>query len=220
MLLMAFIWLLVRCPYVFVLTCAMWTASRWHLEHGTIFTSCMCKPESTDSHIARQETCWSASILIQSIWKHSMILQIIISRYKEILQRRYGQRSDALPWFWIIGEPVGTCGSRMQEHKFPNHSLFLRTNLVLVYRVSWLRAKAHFFWWSEELRLVGYKMQWMVNWFWWKGGEWKKRLGYVTNEDRLPGLDCYCHKQIVLWGTLADQVSTKFSTVLGRPLFK
>ena len=101
-------------------------------------------------------------------------------------ERRYGQQSDTLPWFWRISEPVGTYGSWLQECKFPNHSLFLQTNLVLVYRVSWLRAKAHFFWWSEELPLVGYEMQWMVNWFRWKEGEWKKRLGYVTNEDRPP----------------------------------
>ena len=91
-------------------------------------------------------------------------------------KRRCGRRSDTLPRFWRIGEPVGTCGSRMQECKFPNHTLFLRTNLVLVYQVSWLRAKAHFFQWSEELHLVGYKMQWTVNWFRWKEGEWKKDL--------------------------------------------
>ena len=30
-------------------------------------------------------------------------------------ERRFGQWSDALPWFWTIGEPVGTSGSRMQE---------------------------------------------------------------------------------------------------------
>ena len=48
-------------------------------------------------------------------------------------ERRYGQWSDTLSWFWRIGQPVGTCGSQMQECKFPNHSSFLQTNLVLVY---------------------------------------------------------------------------------------
>ena len=41
----------------------------------------------------------------------------------------------------------------------------------------------------------------------------------MEDEERPPGLDCYCHKQMVLWGSLADQAQTKFSTVLGRPLF-
>ena len=26
-------------------------------------------------------------------------------------KRQFGQWSDALPWFWMIGEPVGTTGS-------------------------------------------------------------------------------------------------------------
>jgi hypothetical protein len=40
----------------------------------------------------------------------------------------------------------------------------------------------------------------------------------MEDEERPPGLDCYCHKQMVLWHSLADQAQTKFSTVLGRPL--
>ncbi len=30
-------------------------------------------------------------------------------------ERRFGQRSDTLPWFWRIGEPVVSDGPRMQE---------------------------------------------------------------------------------------------------------
>ena len=33
-------------------------------------------------------------------------------------ERRFGQRSDTLPWFWMTGEPVGTSGSQMQECKY------------------------------------------------------------------------------------------------------
>ena len=33
-------------------------------------------------------------------------------------ERRFGQQSDTLPWFWMTGEPVGTSGSRMQECKY------------------------------------------------------------------------------------------------------
>ena len=63
-------------------------------------------------------------------------------------------------------------------------------------------------------------MQWMVNWFQQKEGEWKRRLGDVTNDGHPPGLDCYCHKQIAIWGTLANQADTKFSSLMGSPLFR
>ena len=134
-------------------------------------------------------------------------------------EQRFGQRSDTLPWFWRIGELVSSSGSRMQECRCSNPSLVFPTNPLLVYRVSWLRAKARFSRWSEEFRLVGYEMQWSVKWFWWKEEQWRKRLRDVTDEERPPGLNCYCHKQIVLWGALADQAQAKFSAVLGKPLF-
>jgi hypothetical protein len=41
----------------------------------------------------------------------------------------------------------------------------------------------------------------------------------MEDEERLPGLDCYCHKQMALWSSLADQVETRFFKVLGQPLF-
>jgi hypothetical protein len=85
--------------------------------------------------------------------------------------------------------------------------------------VSWLRAKARFDRWSEDLRLVGYEMQWTVNWFRWKEDQWRRRLNDLENEERPPGLDSYCHKHITLWHSLAEQAQTQFSNVLGHPLF-
>jgi hypothetical protein len=93
------------------------------------------------------------------------------------------------------------------------------TNPSSVYRVSWLRAKARFARWSEELRLVEYEMQWTVNWFRWKQKEWHRRLRDLADEERAPGLDCYCHKQIALWDSLADKADAKFSNTLKKPLF-
>ncbi|KIM79992.1 hypothetical protein PILCRDRAFT_73667, partial [Piloderma croceum F 1598] len=88
-----------------------------------------------------------------------------------------------------------------------------------VYRVSWLRAKARFSRWSEELCIVGYEMRWTVNWFKWKEEQWRLRLTDMENEERPPGLDCYCHKQMALWSSLADQAETQFTNVLGHPLY-
>ncbi|KIM78567.1 hypothetical protein PILCRDRAFT_75318 [Piloderma croceum F 1598] len=92
------------------------------------------------------------------------------------------------------------------------------TDLLLVYRVSWLRAKARFFRWSEELRLVEYEMQWTINWFRWKEGQWRTRLSEVDDEERPPGFDSYCHKQVALWDSLADRAQSQFSALLNQPV--
>ena len=62
-------------------------------------------------------------------------------------------------------------------------------------------------------------MQWMVKLFQWKAEQWWRRLGDVTNEERPPGLDSYCHKQIVMWDTLGNWMASQLSVLLGRPLF-
>jgi hypothetical protein len=134
-------------------------------------------------------------------------------------ERRFGQRSDALPWFWRVGDVDNSSGPRMQECAYATPSRIRLTNLAPVYRVSWLRAKARFDRWSEEFRLVGLEMEWTINWFRWKQEQWRKRLDDLEEEERPPGLDCYCHKQMVLWGSLADQAQTRFTTLLGHPLF-
>jgi hypothetical protein len=134
-------------------------------------------------------------------------------------ERRFGQRSDALPWFWRFGDTHHSSGPRMQECTHPPFPSDCRTNPHIVYRVSWLRAKARYSRWSEELRLVELEMQWTVNWFRRKEQQWGNRLINLADEERPPGLDCYSHKQMALWDALADQAQQKFSTLLGRPLF-
>jgi len=62
-------------------------------------------------------------------------------------------------------------------------------------------------------------MQWTVNWFRWKERQWQQRLRDLEDEERPPGLDCYSHKQMVLWNSLADQAKKKFSAQLGHPVF-
>jgi hypothetical protein len=62
-------------------------------------------------------------------------------------------------------------------------------------------------------------MQWSVKWFQWQEDKWRHRLNDVEDGERPPELDCYCHKQMVLWKLLADQAQTQFSAAFGRPLF-
>jgi len=68
-------------------------------------------------------------------------------------ERRFGQRSDTLPWFWRFGEPVDCNNPRMEECMSSPTAWRYPTNPTSVYRVSWLRAKARYSRWSEELHL-------------------------------------------------------------------
>ena len=76
--------------------------------------------------------------------------------------------------------------------------MFLYSEQYTVYRVSWLRAKARCDWWDEELRLVELEMGWTVNWFKQREKQWMERLRQVQDDERAPGMDSYCHKQVAL----------------------
>ncbi len=102
---------------------------------------------------------------------------------------------------------------------FPGILLAPYADIFVVYRVSWLRAKARLTRWSEELQLVAYEMQWTVNWFRRMEEDWELRCKRLEDGIVVSGLDCYCYKQIAMWRTLADQAHDKFSVALGRPLF-
>ena len=78
---------------------------------------------------------------------------------------------------------MGSSGPWMQECRCLTLLLNLPTHEVVVYCVSWLISKVHVSQWLEELRLVGYEIQWTVNWFQWKERGWMERLGNVTNEE-------------------------------------
>ena len=138
-------------------------------------------------------------------------------------KQRFDQQSDALPWFWRIRDGTDSSGPWMQECGYfclPSCACLTEpTNPPLVCQVSWLRAKAHISSWLAELHLVELEMQWTVNWFCRKEEGWNKRLRNLEDEERPPGLDCYCHKQMVLWGSLVDWAQAKFSTMLVQSLF-
>ena len=89
------------------------------------------------------------------------------------------------------------------------------TNLYTVYRVSWLRARARYLRWEEEVRLVKLEMQWTVNWFRSCEASWKERLQELEDEERDDGLKCYCYKQMGLWRIFGDDAEIRFGTIYG-----
>lgn len=137
---------------------------------------------------------------------------------------RFGQRSDTLPWFWRQnGDPESetNSGPRMQEctqySYYPFYPCCISANSWIVYRVSWLRARARYFRWKEEVRLVRLEMEWTVNWFRSRETSWRERLQDLENDEREEGLTCYCYKQMGLWRRFGDNAAKLYNTILGTP---
>ena len=59
----------------------------------------------------------------------------------------------------------------------------------------------------RNYKLVELEMGWTVNWFKWREKQWMERLQQVQDDERAPGMDSYCHKQVALWTTLAKQAN-------------
>ncbi|KAG1821442.1 hypothetical protein DFJ58DRAFT_849975 [Suillus subalutaceus] len=82
---------------------------------------------------------------------------------KEVTEEnRFGQGSDKLAWFWRVNN-----ASRGQEDAWMDE----------FYRVNWLKAKARWSRWQEELSLVRHEMGWTINWFKYHEKEWDRRGG-------------------------------------------
>ncbi|KAG1827507.1 uncharacterized protein BJ212DRAFT_1257730, partial [Suillus subaureus] len=73
-------------------------------------------------------------------------------------ENRYGQGSDRLAWFWRVNN---------------NHDPDKDVCIDEFYRVNWLKAKARWQRWEEELSLVQHEMGWTVGWFRYKKAEWE-----------------------------------------------
>ena len=65
-------------------------------------------------------------------------------------------------------------------------------------RINWLRAKARYDRWKEELQIVENEMKWTISWIGYHEKQWKKRLKEVDKKD-LAGHRCYAEKQMSVW---------------------
>ncbi|KAG2367249.1 hypothetical protein BDR07DRAFT_1252001, partial [Suillus spraguei] len=73
---------------------------------------------------------------------------------KEVTEEnRHGQGSDKLAWFWRINS---TTNSQKSEWMY---------ECDLLGEFNWLKVKAQYNCWSEELKLVQHEMYWTVCWF-------------------------------------------------------
>ncbi|KAG1784794.1 uncharacterized protein HD556DRAFT_1250836, partial [Suillus plorans] len=112
---------------------------------------------------------------------------------KEVTEEnRFGQGSDRLAWFWR-----GNNASQGQDDAWIDE----------FYRVNWLKAKARWNRWQEELRLVRHEMGWTINWFKYHQNEWERRGGQATR----PGHQAYAYQQVLMWGRFVEEAEKNFN---------
>ncbi|KAG1877467.1 hypothetical protein F4604DRAFT_1680133 [Suillus subluteus] len=100
---------------------------------------------------------------------------------KEVTEEnRHGQGSDTLTWFWRINNAEDS-----QKNKWMDE----------FYHVNWLKAKARYDHWSEELKLVQHEMFWTVSWFRTQEARWRARADESTKD----GHKAYAEKQASMW---------------------
>ncbi|KAG2359938.1 hypothetical protein BDR07DRAFT_1291149, partial [Suillus spraguei] len=69
--------------------------------------------------------------------------------------------------------------------------------------VHWLRAKALWDRWMEEISLVQSEMDWTCNFFLWKATKWGARMQESLLK-QLPGHACYAGRQSHMYSLLAQ----------------
>ncbi|KAG1830059.1 hypothetical protein F4604DRAFT_1695666 [Suillus subluteus] len=106
---------------------------------------------------------------------------------KEVTEEnRHGQGSDKLAWFWRINNMEDS-----QKNLWMNE----------FYRVNWLKAKARYDRWSEELKLVQHEMFWTISWFRTQEERWRVR----ADESIKNGNRAYAERQASMWAEFSAQ---------------
>jgi hypothetical protein len=87
------------------------------------------------------------------------------------------------------------------------------TYLLLVYRVNWLRAKARFNRWDEELTIVRNEMVWIVEFFRHQKAKWEERAEKGKEQGK-HGHAAYASKVAVMWQNFMDEGKHAFAEKL------
>jgi len=82
--------------------------------------------------------------------------------------------------------------------------------------VNWLRAKARYDRWNEELLLVRYEMTWALKWYAYQQRDWERRANWAEMR-HLCGHRCYAEKQVVMWRQMGDTATTAWDGMLKLP---
>jgi hypothetical protein len=119
-------------------------------------------------------------------------------------ERRVGQRSDEVAWFWRLD------GSDLQGNPWLKEGFWFTecpklTDLIFfeVRRVNWLRAKARHLRWQEELKILESEMGWTLQFYEFSRQTWHERAEWAAKHN-LEGHASYAEKQILLWKKMSE----------------
>jgi hypothetical protein len=87
-----------------------------------------------------------------------------------------------------------------------------------VYRVNWLRAKARYDRWSEELQLVPKEMEWTIATFRHYEEEWRKRAEKYRDGENNKGCYSYALRKRDMWRTWREKARIGFEEAIGRKM--
>jgi hypothetical protein len=84
-----------------------------------------------------------------------------------------------------------------------------RVTVREVTRVNWLRAKAHYKQWEEEVLILKHEMIWTQKWFEHQKQKWEGRMGDAKMSSRM-GHHAYAAKQVRIWSRFGEHARTEF----------
>ncbi|KAG6372375.1 hypothetical protein JVT61DRAFT_7825 [Boletus reticuloceps] len=105
-------------------------------------------------------------------------------------ENHFGQSSDILPWFRHIGNKI----SAPWNDEFD--------------RIRWLKARARYERWREELEMVKHEMFWTTLWFKHHQQQWERRRKEAKNSGHM----AYAVKQKAVWEKFREKAEESFET--------
>ena len=116
-----------------------------------------------------------------------------------------GQSKEKMAWFWSLDVAGDSDGSEhLEECKF-DVILTTISNQRLVYRISWLRAKARKERWEEECILLKSEMEWTIRYYKHKSTGWTE-LGLGADDEKKH----LAFAQSELWKFMHDRAKAEF----------
>ena len=92
----------------------------------------------------------------------------------------------------------------------PSPRSLTELTFLKVKRVHWLRARAQYHRWKEELTLVGHEMVWTVRYFLFKSTWWKSAAASVGIT---AGAAAYARRKMAMWQELAFLADRQYQHV-------
>ncbi|KDQ51965.1 hypothetical protein JAAARDRAFT_139425 [Jaapia argillacea MUCL 33604] len=133
---------------------------------------------------------------LESMQKYLLIQDKDLKMSGDIVEEsRLGQRSETLPWLW-----------RQDLVQKEDNEVMNEYMVLSVYRVNWIRAKARWTRWKEEVELVKNEMKWVLAWFKYQEDEWRVRGNHPEY-----GFKVYAEKQMAMWGEFQRNARERFS---------